>query len=187
MAVLDQLKDLERQVAGRLRELEPLVAEYQELQQVAQRLGIERQAAESAPAPAATRRRATRRKSAGTGTARRTSRRRRNAAAPGSRQADVLRLVSERPGITVPELGRELSVDPTGLYQIVRRLEGRGELRKVGPRLEPAGATTSPQTAPPHVLVAFDGVFAGEPLTSLGALVLLALVLPLAAAARNRV
>jgi hypothetical protein len=41
--------------------------------------------------------------------------------------------------------------------------------------------------APVLVLVAFDGVFAGEPLTSLGALVLLALVLPLAAAARRRV
>jgi hypothetical protein len=41
--------------------------------------------------------------------------------------------------------------------------------------------------APVLVLVAFDGVFAGEPLTSLGALVLLALVLPLAAAARKRV
>ena len=49
----------------------------------------------------------------------------------------------------MPELGRELSVDPTGLYQIVRRLEGRGELRKVGPRLEPAAPTPPPQTVPP--------------------------------------
>lgn len=151
MPVLDQLKDLERQVAGRLRELEPLVAEYQELQQVAQRLGIKREAAASAPAPATTRKRATRRKSTASagGTTRRASRRRRNAAAPGSRQADVLRLVTQRPGITVPELGRELSVDPTGLYQIVRRLEGRGELRKIGPRLEPAAATPPPQAVPP--------------------------------------
>src|SRR5690242_7909405 len=139
MPVLDQLKDLENQVAGRLAELEPLVAEYHELQQVAERLGIKPRAAASAPAATTTRRRATtRRKSTGSGSGRRTSRRRRNAASPGSRQADVLRLVTERPGITVPELGRELSVDPTGLYQIVRRLEGRGELRKVGPRLEPA-------------------------------------------------
>jgi hypothetical protein len=153
MAVLDQLKDLENQVAGRLAELEPLVAEYHELQQVAERLGIKPRAAASAPAAATTtRRRAARRKSTGSGSSRRTSRRRRNAASPGSRQADVLRLVTARPGITVPELGRELSVDPTGLYQIVRRLEGRGELRKVGPRLEPAGAATPPpppQTVPP--------------------------------------
>jgi hypothetical protein len=151
MAVLDQLKDLENQVAGRLAELEPLVAEYHELQQVAERLGIKPRAAASAPAATPTRRSATRRKSTGSGSGRRTSRRRRNAASPGSRQADVLRLVTARPGITVPELGRELSVDPTGLYQIVRRLEGRGELRKVGPRLEPAAAAPSPppQTVPP--------------------------------------
>jgi hypothetical protein len=148
MAVLDQLKDLENQVAGRLAELEPLVAEYHELQQVAERLGIKAKATASAPA-ATTTRRATRRKSTGSGSGRRTSRRRRNAASPGSRQADVLRLVTARPGITVPELGRELSVDPTGLYQIVRRLEGRGELRKVGPRLEPATVTPPAQTVPP--------------------------------------
>jgi hypothetical protein len=150
MPVLDQLKDLENQVAGRLAELEPLVAEYHELQQVAERLGIKPRAAASAPAATTTRRRATTRRKSASGSGRRTSRRRRNAASPGSRQADVLRLVTERPGITVPELGRELSVDPTGLYQIVRRLEGRGELRKVGPRLEPAAATTPPpQTVPP--------------------------------------
>src|SRR3954454_10741214 len=148
MPVLDQLKDLENQVAGRLAELEPLVAEYHELQQVAERLGIKPRAAASAPAAATPPRRAARRKSAASGTGRRTSRRRRNAASPGSRQADVLRLVTARPGITVPELGRELSVDPTGLYQIVRRLEARGELRKVGPRLEPAGVTPPPQTVP---------------------------------------
>jgi hypothetical protein len=143
MAVLDQLRDLERQVAKRLRELEPMVAEYRELQQVAERLGIQRQAAAAAQGTTRratpTRRKSTRTTADGRATRAR-GRRRRNAAAPGSRQRDVLRLVTERPGITVPELGRELNVDPTGLYQIVRRLEGRGEIRKVGPRLEPLGA-----------------------------------------------
>jgi hypothetical protein len=150
MPVLDQLKDLENRVAGRLAELEPLVAEYHELQQVAERLGIKPRAAASAPAPTTTRRRTTRRKSAGAGIGRRTPRRRRNAAAPGSRQADVLRLVTARPGITVPELGRELNVDPTGLYQIVRRLESRGELRKIGPRLEPISAAPPPFAPAPQ-------------------------------------
>jgi DNA primase len=146
MALLDQLRDLERQVATRLKELEPMVAEYHELEQVAQRLGIERQAAQQptqrAEAPA--------RKPSRTRSSSRAARRRRNAAAPGSRQDDVLRLVTQRPGITVPELGRELNVDPTGLYQIVRRLEGRGELRKVGPRLEPAASAPPPFSAQPQ-------------------------------------
>jgi hypothetical protein len=145
MAVIDQLRDLERQVVGRLRELEPMVAEYRELEQVAQRLGIDRQAAQRTRRTARTASTTTRAKSSPRTT---TRRRRRNAAAPGSRQQDVLRLVSERPGITVPELGRELSVDPTGLYQIVRRLEGRGEIRKVGARLEPAAAAAAPATEP---------------------------------------
>ena len=144
MAVIDQLRDLERQVVARLRELEPMVAEYRELEQVAQRLGIERQAAQRTRRTSQASRRTTRAQSSATGT----RRRRRNAAAPGSRQRDVLRLVSERPGITVPELGRELSVDPTGLYQIVRRLEGRGEIRKVGARLEPAAVAAAPATEP---------------------------------------
>jgi hypothetical protein len=40
---------------------------------------------------------------------------------------------------------------------------------------------------PVLALVALGGIFAGEPLTSLGALALLALVWPLTAAARRRV
>ena len=37
MSVLDQFRTAEEQVAKRLRELKPLVAEYHELEQVAQR------------------------------------------------------------------------------------------------------------------------------------------------------
>ena len=40
MSVLDQLRDLERQVVGRLRELEPLVREYEQLRTAAGRLGV---------------------------------------------------------------------------------------------------------------------------------------------------
>ena len=42
MSVLDQFRTAEEQVAKRLRELKPLVAEYHELEHVAQRLGPER-------------------------------------------------------------------------------------------------------------------------------------------------
>jgi hypothetical protein len=152
MAVLDDLERVKQQVARRLRELEPLVAEYNELQQVADRLGISpadgraprrsgRRSRGSAATgtravPAAGRAKTTRASSRRSST-RRTARSRRTAVAPGSRQQDVLRLVGERPGISVPELGKELGVDPTGLYQIVRRLEGRGAIRKDGRELRP--------------------------------------------------
>jgi hypothetical protein len=41
-SVLDQFRTAEQRVAERLRELEPLVEEYRELEQVARRLGLER-------------------------------------------------------------------------------------------------------------------------------------------------
>ena len=72
----------------------------------------------------------------------RPSARKRAAAAPGQRQQDVLRLVRERPGITVAELARELGVDATGLYGVVRRLQSKGEISKDGTRLQPVSETT---------------------------------------------
>jgi hypothetical protein len=63
------------------------------------------------------------------------SARKRTAAAPGQREQDVLRIVRERPGVTVAELGAELKVDATGLYGVVRRLQGRGQISKDGTRL----------------------------------------------------
>src|SRR4051812_33763637 len=68
MSVLDQVRALEQQVLQRLREVGPLVAEYRDLQKVAERLGLKhddaaleaaaREAAEPAPQgkPAAKRR-----------------------------------------------------------------------------------------------------------------------------------
>src|SRR5687768_7713494 len=47
-SVLDQFRTAEQRVAERLRELEPLIEEYRELEQVAQRLGLDR--GERAPA-----------------------------------------------------------------------------------------------------------------------------------------
>jgi hypothetical protein len=76
------------------------------------------------------------------------SRSRRNAAAPGQREQDVLRLVSERPGITVAELAQELSVDATGLYGVVRRLQTKGQITKDGTALRPITETTSTQPTP---------------------------------------
>ena len=49
MSVIDELKGLEDRVARRLKELRPLVEEYRELEQVAQRLGVSRD--ESADTP----------------------------------------------------------------------------------------------------------------------------------------
>jgi Winged helix-turn-helix DNA-binding len=156
MAVMDEVQRMQREVARRLKELEPLVSEYNELQKVAERLGVPKtDSRRSARSAGRSRRTATTRTSGRSAagatktpraasqraTKARTTRGRRNAAAPGSRQQDVVRLVGERPGISVPDLGKELGVDPTGLYQIVRRLETRGVIRKDGRALRPVAAT----------------------------------------------
>ena len=61
MSVLDDLRKAEQRVAQRLKELEPAVAEYQELQEVAKRLGIDPVASTPPAAPQSTARRRSRR------------------------------------------------------------------------------------------------------------------------------
>lgn len=155
MSVIDELKGLEDRVARRMKELRPLVDEYRELEQVAQRLGVSA-AAPDTPSP---RRRSTRRNrtAPGTTTAGGSSRRasgppRRSTGIPpdadaatdgasrtrtNGRRDQLLEMVRARPGITVREAGSELGVDPTSLYRIVHRLERDGALEKRGRELVP--------------------------------------------------
>jgi hypothetical protein len=153
VSVLDQFRDAEQRVAQRLKELEPAVAEYRELEAVAERLGID--ASSTTPARAARSRRrkasAARAKANGASAPARSRRRKAPAkadaakppargrrTAPGRREEELLALIRERPGITVAEAGKAMSVDPTGLYRVVSRLEQRGEVRKTGRELRPA-------------------------------------------------
>jgi len=157
VSVLDQFRDAQERVAQRLKELEPAVAEYRELEVVAQRLGID--VSSGAPArPARTRRRkssaapakangasppARRRRRTAPGKATRATPAKvdgRGRAAPGQRDEQLLALIRERPGITVAEAGKAMSVDPTGLYRVVSRLEQRGDVSKSGRELHPAAA-----------------------------------------------
>jgi hypothetical protein len=134
VSVIDELKGLEDRVAQRMTELRPLVDEYRELEQVAQRLGVTAPALADTPAPSRRTRRRVRSSSpppakavAGNGTRARTN----------GRRDQLLAVVKARPGITVREVGAELGVDPTSLYRIVHRLEQDGALRKRGRELRP--------------------------------------------------
>lgn len=147
MSVLDQFRDAEQRVAQRLKELEPAVAEYRELEEVARRLDIDTANGAAHPAPQARRRRARKparnaasARSARSAPAKKPTRARRRNAAPGQRGEQLLALVRERPGVTVAEAGKELGVDPTGLYRIVHRLEQRGDVRKNGRELHATSA-----------------------------------------------
>jgi len=118
MSVLDEVRGIEDRVAARLRELAPLVAEFEELQAVAERLGME---VEGAPPR--------RREPAGDGGTR---------AVGARRREEVVTLVAERPGLTIAQLAAELSVDRTALYRVIRRLEADGRVVKRGATVHPA-------------------------------------------------
>jgi transposase len=131
VSVIDELKGLEDRVARRMKELRPLVEEYRELEQVAQRLGVSPGSTTDTPETPRRTRRASRRtrKEAATGS---------GAPARGNgRREQLLAMVKERPGVTVREIGAELGVDPTSLYRIVHRLEREGALEKRGRELLP--------------------------------------------------
>jgi len=127
VSVIDELKGLEDRVAQRMTELRPLVDEYRELEQVAQRLGV----TPSATADGSSRPRRSRRRGRSSASA--------NAAGGRSngRRDQMLVMVKVRPGITVREIGTELGVDPTSLYRIVHRLEADGAVQKRGRELLP--------------------------------------------------
>jgi hypothetical protein len=152
VSLIDELKGLEDRVAERMKELRPLVDEYRELEQVAQKLGVSPTSA-AAPTPRPRPRAAARKRpSAGSTNSSRATRgpgasRARTAAPPvadaaargrsNGRRDQLLDMVKARPGITVREVGSELGVDPTSLYRIVHRLERDGALEKRGRELMP--------------------------------------------------
>jgi Winged helix-turn-helix DNA-binding len=163
VTVLDQFRQAERALAQRMRELRPLADEYRELEQIAQQRGLridDDQTTQVQTEPATSRRRRSRARSqaassAATATknatpsARPTRQRRATPTARsakrqpgtgrgGNRREDILRLVSQRPGITVAEIGSELRIDPTGLYRPVRQLQQQGAITKDGTKLTSA-------------------------------------------------
>src|SRR4051812_1038317 len=122
-----------------MQELRPLVDEYRELEQVAQRLGVPPQ--DRADTPASARRttrpaRNTRRAAATTrSTAAAASGRSPGRGRQNGRRERLLSMVKARPGISVRGVGSEPGVDPTSLYRIVHRLEKEGKLQKRGREL----------------------------------------------------
>ena len=113
--------EVRNRVEARLKELEPLVQEYEDLRRVASALEDPEATAAppGKPASRATPRR--RMRSAGAG-----------AAGNTARAAQALELVRRRPGITVAELADELGIGTTYLYRLMPRMDREGKVRKDG-------------------------------------------------------
>jgi hypothetical protein len=164
VSVIDRF---EEELVARLRELRPLAIEYHQLEQVARRLNLDLDdgrtaprrkrkasrkttptqripapAAQSAPtgkasaATAQTSATATRARSQRTASSL-TDKRRAASNRQSRRQQAVLRLIQDRPRITVKEIAAELEVDATNLYRHVRKLQQDGLITKHGTALQP--------------------------------------------------
>jgi hypothetical protein len=124
----DFLDEKRKEIQARLNELKPYVDEYQLLQAADQALGGISNGTTSAPATPATPRR--QRRSSGAGGS--GSGRRGRPKGGGTRSAQALDLVRERPGITIPELAEAMGIQQNYLYRVMPSLAEEGKVTKSG-------------------------------------------------------
>jgi|SRR4051794_6674729 hypothetical protein len=127
----DFLDEKRKEIQARLNELKPYVDEYQLLQAADQALGGISNGSTSAPAAAAPRRprRSSGASGGGGGTG---SGRRGRPKGGGTRAAQALDLVRERPGITIPELAEAMGIQQNYLYRVMPGLAEEGKVTKSG-------------------------------------------------------
>jgi CRP-like cAMP-binding protein len=128
--VSDFLKTKREEIAARLRELEPLVAEYRQLEAAAAALaGLPGAARAPRPVDAAT---ATRTRTTRTARARKPASggRRGRPRGSGTRALQTLELVKSKPGITIPEIASAMGIKQNYLYRVLPGLEKDGKVRK---------------------------------------------------------
>jgi hypothetical protein len=125
----DFLDEKRSEIGARLKELKPLVEEYQRLQAAAAALdGVPTTAparSSSARAPRA----AAKRRSSSNGNG---SGRRGRPKGSGTRGAEALALVKQTPGITIPELAEKMGIKQNYLYRVLPGLAEDGLVAKDG-------------------------------------------------------
>ena len=128
----DFLDEKRNEIGARLKELKPLVEEYQRLEAAAAALdGVPAHAGVNGNGAASSRRSSARVKGAararGTGTGRR-------GRPKGSvtRGAEALALVKGNPGITIPEIAEKMGIKQNYLYRVLPALQKDGLVRKDG-------------------------------------------------------
>jgi CRP-like cAMP-binding protein len=121
MTVADFLDEKRKEIQARLKELRPLVDEFHRLEAAERALsGMD---AKPAAAAAPTRRRRSSASSNG---------RRGRPRGTGTRAAQALQLVGERPGITIPELAEAMGIKQNYLYRVMPGLAEDGKVTKSG-------------------------------------------------------
>jgi hypothetical protein len=122
--VADFLDEKRKEIQARLKELRPLVDEYHRLEAAEQALsGVGGTTAAATAAPTRGRRRRSTASSNG---------RRGRPRGSGTRAAQALQLVTERPGITIPELADAMGIKQNYLYRVMPGLAEEGKVTKSG-------------------------------------------------------
>jgi hypothetical protein len=126
----DFLDEKRKEIQARLKELRPLVDEYTRLEAAERALsGVSNGASAT---PRATGGRRTRRSSGSGGGGGRGTGRRGRPKGSGTRAQEALKLVSERPGITIPELADAMGIKQNYLYRVMPGLAEEGRVIKSG-------------------------------------------------------
>jgi sugar-specific transcriptional regulator TrmB len=121
----DFLDEKRKEIQSRLKELKPLVDEYQRLEAAERALaGVESKPARTAASP-----RRSRASSNG---------RRGRPKGSGTRALQALELVRARPGITIPELAEAMGIKQNYLYRVMPGLAEDGKVVKSGRGWHPA-------------------------------------------------
>ncbi|MEO7198578.1 MAG: hypothetical protein ABIZ50_08915 [Solirubrobacterales bacterium] len=130
----DFLDEKRSEIRTRLKELKPLVDEYQRLEAAAAALdGVTANAAAPGATSTAVARRARaqsapkRAKSNGNGSGRRG-----RPKGTGTRGAEALALVRSKPGITIPEIAEQMGIKQNYLYRVLPGLADDGLVKKDG-------------------------------------------------------
>jgi hypothetical protein len=134
----DFLEEKKREINARLKELRPLVDEYQRLEAAAAALdGVAGGRAAASAGGGTSTRRSRGSGAGGSGTTRRasgggTSGRRGRPRGSGTRSKQALELVRTRPGISIPEMAEAMGIQQNYLYRVLPSLQKDGLVRKDG-------------------------------------------------------
>ena len=120
----DFLDEKRREIQARLKELRPLVDEFHRLEAAERALSGVGSGSASAGASRTTRRRG------GGGTS--STGRRGRPKGSGTRAKEALKLIEERPGISIPELADAMGIKQNYLYRVVPDLQSQGLVTKSG-------------------------------------------------------
>jgi CRP-like cAMP-binding protein len=132
----DFLDEKRSEIGARLKELKPLVEEYQRLEAAAAALdGVPHRNGTAHPARRATARTTPAGSRRGTGSGRRG-----RPKGSGTRGAEALKLVRDKPGITIPEIAEQMGIKQNYLYRVLPGLAEDGLVRKDGRGWHPKDA-----------------------------------------------